>query len=171
VSAVFWGKQKFGEVTYDLTHLRPMMLEVKPAAQPDRIVRVVASFGGHTFTKERKDGDPSSLRTGSLNDPRTFCPCRYKYSLQLPGIIEDATRGRVCKSHSDNYLIVRELPGLNGPYAVIFKMEKGSVPGIDARMFVISAHERLNPFPRMQEINFVKLATRIADGLPPMGRK
>lgn len=140
------------------------MLKVTPRAEPDRVVSVVASFGLHTFTKDRCRNDPTELHMGPANDPRSFCSIRHALSLNLPAIIRDAANGRVCFTHNGYFLLARNLPSIQKDYAAILKFEKGEVPGIDVRMFVISAHLRMNPFPKMDEINFVKLVTRIANG-------
>jgi hypothetical protein len=164
VSAIYWGKQQIGTETIDLSHLDPFMFGVTPRAEPTRTINVIASFGLHTFTKEREDTHPVHLHMGTVNDPRTFCFDRLKCSLKLREIIMEASRGRVCFSHRENFLIARNLAGVTGQYAAIFKIEKSPAPNV-VRMFVISAHERLRPLPVLKEINFVKLVTNVSDGV------
>ena len=165
MSAIYWGVQRFGEETFDLSHLRPFMVTVTPAKQPDRTINVVVSFGFHVFTRKRAAGDSGKYFMGTANDPRTFSPERLECSRQLPLIIREACSGRVQFSHSESFRIPRQLPKTEGEYATIFRLEKSDAGESCVRMFVISAHLR-EPLVNPREINFAKLVTCVADGLP-----
>jgi hypothetical protein len=169
VSTIDWGVRKFGGETYDLSHLKPFAIEVTPAKQPQRRVRVAVSFGFHTFTRKRRTGDPGHLILGTANSARTICADRLECSKHLPDIIRQASAGRVRVSHDGNYLIPTIIPIVMIEHATIFKLEQSVGENSDVRMFVISGHPRPHQ-PDLREVNFVKLVTRVADGLPPLGK-
>jgi hypothetical protein len=168
VSAYLWGKKKLHGSVYDLSHLHPFLLEVIPGNAEALRVKVVVSFGLHTFTRERHNEDTPDLFMGENGDPRSFCPIRYACSLHLPNLIKraGAIGGNVYFSHQGNFLVVDNVPAVKGEYAAIFKIEPATTEGVEARMFVISAHERIKPLAKLEKISLYTLVRKVAAGEP-----
>jgi hypothetical protein len=116
-------------VRYPLTHLHPFIQVIKlPATDrhPARSVGLHVSFGLHTFTRavELCDGDHELYRDN--REVRTFCPTRYKRSLELPGIIRTLERRR-CEfargfNGPVNYVTVEMTDGTR--YAAFFDLRR-----------------------------------------------
>jgi hypothetical protein len=175
VSAYCWGKKHLRGSVYDLSHLDPFVLDVHPCAEGVNPLKVIVSFGMHTFTRKRKSEDTSDLFMGKNGDPRSFCPVRYACSLYLPNLIRSAgTPGcSVYFSHRENFLVVDHVPAVKGEYAAVFKIEcaKTNDHDIAARMFVISAHERINPLATLEKISFFTLVRKTSSGEPLRHKK
>ncbi|WP_159080009.1 hypothetical protein [Methyloceanibacter sp. wino2] len=159
---MYWPKVTIDGTEYDLSHLDPYSIEVSPAAPDAPTFKVGVSFGCHTFTRERQDGDPISHHFEHRGDVRTFCPKRYELSKLLPELIGNQI-GRVYFSH-DSYLIAYALDGLAYPYVVVFKMSKAKIPDLDTRMFVTTAHEKSSMASKSPAITFATLVDSTAKG-------
>ena len=135
-----WGKRKIAGTEYNLTHLDPFIL---PVNLGNRSVRLQVSFGAHAFTREFVQGDTPDLRFMDGNVARTFCIDRYGHSLRLPEAVCQAVEGDVC--FSKNQLVLNtSLPGLTGPYLVVFDIRKTAGKRFDAKLHVRTAHHRPN---------------------------
>jgi hypothetical protein len=156
-----WGSFSGGGVDYDLTHLSPFTLSVTPKAEGSPTFKVLVSFGHHTFTKELNGVDPGDMKFDHNGDVRCFCPSRHGHSLALPGIVVANAGGRAYFSQTRNYLLVENLPGVVGPYAVFFNMERAKVKGIDAAMFIVSAYPK-PALPAKKDLPAITFATLVA---------
>lgn len=132
-----WGSKKIAGQVFDLRHLNPIMIRIPPSGNL-RGYRVRVTFGLHTFTKE---WDPSvhtpDYRMSHGPDERCFCPVRHGHSLHLPGIIRGATVAYF--SQRADFLLINNIPGVSGQYAVFFKLFKGTSVKFDARMSLTSS--------------------------------
>lgn len=163
-----WPLFSSGGTDYDLDHLRGMVVEVTPKADDARTYRVLIRFGFHTFTKEAKDGDDPSLHIREGSETRCFCPVRYNASKNLREIFRSAAGGKAYFDSTDRtYLLVEQLEGFSGPYAVFFKAEKASsIKNIDVIIFVVSAYEKPKLPQRLPKITFATLVANVAAGRP-----
>lgn len=171
MSGIIWTKKKIRGVVYDLRHLNPFLLDVVPGADGVEPLKVLVSFDIHTVTRERFPADTPDLFFGENGDPRSFDATRYGCSLLLPDLLRKGAKGNVYFSHQDKYLMVGNIPLVSGEYATVFALRPSKMKGVDARMFVISAHERRNPLGQMEAISFFTLVRNIANGHPPRGQK
>jgi hypothetical protein len=79
--------------------------------------------------------------------------------------------GKAYFSQTRNFLLVENLPGINGPYAVFFKVEKAKSKDFDVAMFVVSAYEKPDLPRRLPKITFATLISKTANGQPIMRPK
>jgi hypothetical protein len=137
-----WGKKQIAGVVYALGHLDPFVMDVKPKAADAPTYKVHVSFGCHTFTKAWDDSYSPDLLFTSDGEERCFCTDRHGYSLHLPGIVQHAAGGKAHFSRVDNFLIVRTLPRVNGPYAIFFDVVQARSQDFDVAMSVVSAYPK-----------------------------
>lgn len=163
-----WGSRTIAGVTYDLTHLDGFAMGVTPkrAGAPTYNVRV--EFGAHTFTRDLLDTDTPDYHFWDGNTLRCFCTYRHGNSLFLPDLIKAASGGKAYFGNKDRrYLIIENVEGLNAPYAVVFKLDNEAAnQTYDARMFVVSAHERPGLPPRIPRIGLGTLVDLTVQGKP-----
>jgi hypothetical protein len=62
-------------------------------------------------------------------------------------------------------LLVEQLPGVNGPYAVFFNVQKSKQANLDVVLFVASAYEKPNLVKAMPAISFTALIAKASRGL------
>lgn len=161
-----WGSFNGGGVEYDLSHLAPFTLNVTPKAVGAPTFKVLVSFGHHTFTREMNGHDPGDMKFVHGTDERCFCTVRHGHSILLPGIVTANAGGRAYFSKTRNYLLVENLPGVVGPYAVFFNIERAKIANVDAAMFVVSAYPKpaLPPVRELPRITFATLVAKTARG-------
>ena len=160
-----WGSFEYGGQVHNLTHLDPFTIAVTPkaAGAPTWTVRV--SFSHHTFTRELRPGDTPEQEYAVGSDVRCFCVDRYPLSHQLPGIIQANANGRAYFAQNRNFMFVENVPGLQGPYAIFFNIERArNLPGIDATMFVVSAYEKL-ALPPIRSLQAITMPTLVGKTL------
>jgi hypothetical protein len=153
-----FGKKRIAGVDYDLGHLDSFKLEVKPKGEnaPTYVVRV--SFGFHCFTRAIVANDSPGLYMTQGSERRCFCFDRYELSKELVGMIRYAANGRAYFGEKSNFLIVESLSRQNAPYVAFFDIEKAKKSGgVDAVMFVTSAHLRPNLPDRLPAVSFATL--------------
>jgi hypothetical protein len=155
-----WTEKIIGGRTYSLAHLQPFTVLVTPKAEGAPTFKVLVSFSSHPFSKEWCDSDPESHKIIDGDEIRCFCPIRHGHSLHLPSIVQAGTNGRAYFSLRDNFLLVHNLPGLNGPYAVFFSIEKARAKGVDAVMFVASAYHKPDLPKHIPAITFATLVAK-----------
>lgn len=149
-------------IDYDLTHLNPFTIDVTPS-QPDApTYKVLVSFGHHTFTRTFDPvTDRAEYHYSEGDDARCFCPDRHLSSKNLRGLIAYHSKGKAYFSQRRNYMLLDQPLG-GTPYAVFFNLEKANrIPGVDATMFVISAHPRDN-LPARNRIPSMSYATLLS---------
>lgn len=164
-----WNNFVIGQTSYDLSHLSPFTLFVTPKADDAPTFKVLVSFGHHTFTRELRVDDPPETRFAHGNDDRCFCPVRHQHSLALPRIVNEGSFGRAYFSQTRNFLLIEDLPGVEGPYAVFFNIEKAkNLKGIDASLFIVSAYAKpgLPPKKKLPAITFATLVSKTVAGEP-----
>lgn len=142
-----WGKFEADDLEYDLSHLDPFTMKVEPKDGSAQY-HVLVTFGHHAFTRELKDEDPPDYHFTVDADTRCFCKHRHEYSCNLPAIIESSANGKAYFSQGRNFLLIEDLPGVVGPYAVFFNVEKAKAKGLDASLFVVSAYPKPNMPPK-----------------------
>lgn len=157
-----WGSRKIRGTEYSLKHLDPFTL---PVLCGDRSYRVQVSFGAHSFTREVKEGDTPDLRFMDGGQARTFCVHRYAHSLHLPAAICSAVEGDVCVSRN-TYVLDTTLPGLAGPYLVVFNLRRERGKRFDARLEVRSAHHRPNLEKGLARAKFKVVLASVINGKP-----
>jgi hypothetical protein len=160
---VAWNKFVIGHTSYDLSHLKPFTLSVTPKSDNAPTFKVLVSFGHHTFTRELSEGDPPEMKFSHGSDDRCFCPVRHEHSLALPRIVNEGASGRAYFSQTRNFLLVENLPGVEGPYAVFFNIEKAkNLKGVDASLFIVSAYAKpsLPPKRKLPAITFATLVSK-----------
>jgi len=129
--------------------------------------KVHVSFGMHTFTKEWDAAiHTPDYRMVHGPDERCFCPIRHGHSLHLPKIVSGATVAYF--SQRTDFLLIDNIPGVTGQYAVFFNLRKASSPHFDARMFISSAYEKvkLPPKKALSAIPFAVLVAKKIAGEP-----
>jgi hypothetical protein len=138
-----WGSRHIAGVVYDLQHLNPFDMTATPQHVGAGTYKVRVSFGAHTFTRKLEPTDTPDLHFLDGGETRCFCTKRHGYSIHLPEIVRNGVTGRAYFGNRDmRYLFVEQLPCLNPPYVVAFKVERAKDRSHDATMFVVSAHER-----------------------------
>lgn len=160
-----WGKKQIKGTVYDLGHLDPFTFQVTPKAAdaPTYNVRVV--FGCHTFTREWLATDTPDFRVTDGSHVRCFCPTRHGHSLHLPTAVAKAANGKAYFGNQANFLIVENLPGLNEPYAIFFRMVR-SRGEYSAIMDVQSAYPKPIEVNKLDKITFATLVGHTAAGRP-----
>src|SRR6185503_13627144 len=128
--------------------------------------KVFVSFGFHTFTRKWEHDDKPAYRYAHGGEQRCFCPIRYGHSLHLPSIIHKGLDGKAYFSQTRNFLLIENLAGMNGPYAVFFNVERAKSNEFDVAMFVVSAYEKPELPLRLPKITFATLISKTAAGLP-----
>jgi hypothetical protein len=151
-----FGKKRIAGVDYDLGHLDPFTIEVKPKGEDVPIYVVRVTFGFHCFTREIGPEDFADLHMTHGKERRCFCQERYELSKELVDVIKYAANGRVYFGEKSNFLIVESLSQHNAPYVAFFDVEKAKKSdGVDAVMFVTSAHLRPKLPDRLPAVSFV----------------
>ncbi|HZT01233.1 MAG TPA: hypothetical protein VFA39_03075 [Steroidobacteraceae bacterium] len=163
-------------VRYSLAHLHPFIQVIElPATDrhPARSVGLHVSFGLHTFTRavELHDGDDELY--GDNREVRTFCPARYKRSLELPGIIRtlESRRCEFARGMSGgqvNYVTVEMADGTR--YAAFFDVRRLKKVGPDAVHLMVQSAMCSNRVSRRrgraESTSMPSSATRSAELLP-----
>jgi hypothetical protein len=159
----------FNGQPHSLAHLEPFTISVTPKAPGAPTFRVLVNFGHHTFTREVQPGDdPTHLYTVD-GDVRCFCPIRHGLSANLPDIVQGSNKAYLSEGY--NYLFVENLPGLTGPYAVFFTVQRaGTIKNVDAILRVVSAYEKLALPKRLQAITMATLVSKVV-GVAPIVRR
>lgn len=172
-----WGGFAAAGIDYDLSHLDPLILVVTPDGAGAGY-RVLVTFGHHTFTREMRESDDPEWRYTVRGDPRCFCPERHGCSVYLPGIIQASAHARAYFSQGRNYLLIEDLPGLSGPYAIFFNLGRARDRAFDVNLFVVSAYPKPNlpPRRRLSAITMPTLIGKTARGEritrpPPRAKK
>lgn len=115
-----WTDHVQDGVTFAVSHLRPVFVDhsipaIEPTAKkPGRVARVVKlriSYSHHCFTQalgKVPNANPDHYYncTKRPNDPRVFCPVRWKESFALPGII--AALKNCYFTRHDNYFVWKD---------------------------------------------------------------
>jgi len=161
-----WGTFNCASGVYDLSHLDPFVMGVTPKAVGAPTFRVLVSFGHHAFTREILMGDAPDMHFAHNGDARCFCLLRHGHSQNLPNILRGASGRKAFFSQNHNYLLVEQIAGLAGPYAVFFNIQQATGKNIDARLFVVSAYSKPNLPPRLPGVPFVALVANVSKGLP-----
>jgi hypothetical protein len=156
---VGWRAFSAAGIHYDLSHLDPFLLVVTPKAGSVDY-RALVTFGHHTFTRELRPSDDAALRYESGSDFRCFCPERHGHSMHLPRIINASANARAYFSHGRNYLLIEDMPGLRGPYAVFFNLAKARGTDFDVNLFVVSAYPKPN-LPMRKRLEAITMPTLI----------
>jgi hypothetical protein len=160
-----WTEQVIGGRSYPLSHLQPFTVSVTPKAEDAPTYKLYVSFGFHTFSKEWEDDQPIDHKLVLGKEERCFCPIRHGHSLHLPSIIrQQAETGRAYFSQTQNFLLIKSLPGLNGPYAVFFNIERAKSSTFHAAMFIVSAYEKPGIPKHLPKIGFATLVAKTAKG-------
>ena len=157
-----WGKRKIAGTEYNLTHLNPFIL---PVNLGERTVRLQVSFGAHAFTREFVDGDTPDLKFMDGNTARTFCIDRYGHSLRLPEAVCQAVNGLVCLS-KNKLVLNTSLPGLAGPYLVVFDIRRANGKRFEAKLHVRTAHHRPNLDQNLPCAKFSVVVANVISGRP-----
>ena len=161
--SVSWGKFAAAGIEYDLTHLDPFVLRVRPSSPGAPIFAVRVQFGAHCFTKKSSQIDSADFRFMDGGKERCFCPIRHERSLDLPSIVKNARSGFAYTSQRQNYLLVK--PDENAtPYAVFFDLKAVRSGKYDAVMSVVSAYLKPNLATQLPSIPFTALIARTARG-------
>lgn len=165
-----WGKFIVDGAERDFTHLDPFVMDVTPKAAGAPTYKVLVSFSHHAFTREILPADDPARYFGPPNDIRCFCEERHGLSARLPDLIKKASGGRAffpSRSHARqrNFIVVEWENG-KPPYLVPFNLAKATTSGVDATMFILSAHPRpdLPPRSRLDAISFATLVSKVVRG-------
>jgi hypothetical protein len=132
---------------------------------------VLVSYGLHCFARELQPGDHPDFHIPDNGKFRCMCPSRTALSKNLPGIIRAAAKGLAFFSQDKNMLLVEELDGRLGPYAVFFNVRKSRKRGLDVVMFVASAYEKPGLPERLSAVPFIALIAKAAKGQIPFRPK
>lgn len=159
-----WGKNIIRGVEYDLTHLDPFVIRVRPQAPNAPIMPVRVQFGCHCFTRDANDRDHADFHFPDGKAVRCFCVTRHGWSLQLPAMVRAASAGDAYSSEKHKtFLLVKGLDG--GPYVVCFKLRSANSKKYAATMTVVSAYQKPNLDPELPAMPFVALVSRTARGI------
>jgi hypothetical protein len=135
---------------YSLTHLHPVIQQIELATtgkHSARVVQLHVSFGLHTFTRavEAHDMDEDLYRDN--REVRTFCPARYKRSLELPGIIRTLETRRCEFARGErsniNYVTIELASG--DRYAAFFDLRRFKKVGPNAVHLTVQSAYVLDP--------------------------
>lgn len=167
-----WGTATAGAKVYDLSHLDSFPVDVQPNAEGAQTYRVLVHFSHHVFTRDIVPTDEPLWHYGPPHDVRCICDQRHTLSLKLPDLIRSAVTGKAyftSPNHPEqrNMLLVKADPG-GPPYLVVFNLERARKRGLDAIMFVVSAHPRpgMPSARQMDSIRFPTLVAKIVRGEP-----
>jgi hypothetical protein len=161
-----WGSKRIAGVDYDLTHLDGFDMDVEAKHAPaQQFYKVRVRFGAHTFTRDLLDSDTPDFHFLDGGVWRCFCPIRHSCSTHLPRIVQAAANGRAFFGNKhEKFLLVENLDGLNAPYVIAFTMTQSKAPGVDAAMFVVSAHDRPGLPKNLPVIHFTTLVSLTVQG-------
>ena len=159
-----WQDLTLNGCSYSLAHLQPFTTQVTPKGLNAPTFKMYVSFGPHAFSTKWDDSQPEHYKMHFGQDVRCFCPIRHRHSLNLPSIVQAAVSGRAYFSQNRNYLLIDKLPGLIGPYAVFFNIEKAKSKDFHAAMFVVSAYEKPELSKSLPTITFATLVAKTARG-------
>lgn len=160
-----WGQFVVRGTPYDLTHLDPFTMTVRPQAAGAPIRRVRVKFGSHCFTRDVDVQDHSDFHFQDGKATRTFCLMRHRWSLDLPALIRAARSGYAYSNgHKRNFLLVK--PQNGAPYTAFFNVNAVRSKKLDAVMTVVSAYEKPNLLPEFPSVPFVALIGQTANNLP-----
>jgi hypothetical protein len=162
-----WGKRIIRGTEFDLTHLDDAVIDVEGEGKEPPTYRVLVSYGHHCFAREYRPEDHPDFYILENGDLRCFCPIRTALSVQLPKIVREAANGLAYFSQDKNMLLVEEIEGLAGPYAVFFNIRQSKQKSLDAVMFVASAYEKLALPERLPAVRFKALVAKAAKGHEP----
>lgn len=171
-AGIAWDAHQQEEDTYSLNHLHPHQVEhVIPAkgSNPERRYQVHVSYGLHCFTRKEKDNEqvPDAAWYSDSRESRVFCPERWEFSKQLPGII--STLGeRKCFHTQGVEFVTLKVIGLEREveYAVFFTVSKAGKSQADLNLFVNSAHERYNKLKHKKPISYSIILMNRMKGKP-----
>ena len=139
-----------GAERYSLAHLHPFIQEIELAATEKhsaRIVQLHVSFGLHTFTRAVQAHDRDGDLYWDNREVRTFCPARYKRSLELPGIIRTLETRRCEFARGErgniNYVTIELASG--DRYAAFFDLRRFRKVGPNAVHLTVQSAYVLDP--------------------------
>jgi hypothetical protein len=128
---VQWRAFRYGQNTYDLTHLHPrqvIYLQQAKEDKPERRYKVDVTFTLHCFTRGLKSGEQpdNALLYSDPRETRVFDFRRYSLSLQLPGIIDTLLEQKCFHTGQSNFFTVKLIDENGTPveYEVFFKAYK-----------------------------------------------
>lgn len=160
---------------YRLTHLHPFIRQIELTTTEkhvERVVQLYVSFGLHTFTRAVQSHDRDVDLYRDNREVRTFCPARYKRSLELPEIIRTLETRRCEFARSErgnvNYVTIELASG--DRYAVFFDLRRFRKVGPNAlHLTVQSAYvlEPSKPSPGRGRIHFHALLGHTLRGTIP----
>ena len=161
-----WPARISGGVERDFSHLDDSEIYVTPKNAGAPTYRVRVSYELHCFARTANPDDPADHLFPEGQNMRCFCPDRYRCSLELPRIIAAAPSSRVFFSQRRDMLVVEQLPGLVGPYAIFFNAEKFKRGGYDAALFVVSAYEKPELPTQLPAVSFATLISNLVNARP-----
>lgn len=162
-----WNTFNYNQTGYDFAHLDPYIFEYDLTEHHlvKKKLNIRVAFSHHCFTKGLKVDDnkrpvldschPDLLFMQKPEDPREFCPDRYKMSFQIPQMINDFIKKRVLHTGKRNYLY---MPDGSELYFDVTKVTNKKYP-YDLNIYVRSHYVRTqgNP-PNAGPIGFHILA-------------
>ena len=164
---VEWEAFSHNEVTYDLSHLWPVLwLYEQPATKNKqaRIYRIRIIYSLHCFTKGKEDHHDPLLSYADAREARTFCVDRHNQSYALPDVIKNIGNGYVLHTGHLNYLRV-DIG--NSQYEVYFSVTRSNEEGADLQIYVQSAYIRTRGGqPKAGKIRFSVIAFNTLNNKP-----
>nr|WP_063572571.1 hypothetical protein [Luteibacter rhizovicinus] len=99
--------------SYGIAHLRTKVISYRLLLDKQQVsVDLHVYYANHCYTRSRTAKDPEEAvlfrewKKDDTLDERVFCSQRYKFSLQLPRLIEDLSHA-VCYRGNDNHVFYR----------------------------------------------------------------
>jgi len=168
------------ENTYKFDHLDPFVMLIK-SDMAKKTLRVQFRFTNHCFTEKH---DPLTHPEGwpVLHDingiERTFCPIRYRLSLELPDILKKLAdpQTKVFQTAAKrNWAYSLKIEDPEGPFHIFFEIKKTSPKDKayqDINIVIESAyHETTKPPMLLGDVGFVLLCGRAYCGKPLATRR
>jgi hypothetical protein len=143
-----------GDLTYGFDHLNPFTFSFH-SELAKRTLSIHVTFSNHCFSKAC---DPEASQAGETTidagaRPRTFCPVRYRLSLDLPTIVANLNQPHIKvwqTAAQRNWAYSLRIENPEGPYHIFFEVRRAapSKPQ-DLNLVVESAYHQTQAPPKL----------------------
>lgn len=161
-----WPPFSVDGAAVDLSHLAPISLTCPitpavPGVPP--ALEIGVRYSSHCFTDHFVDGSSEpDLLWMDHKQRRVFCRQRYRWSLNLPAIMQNLPNAKVQQTHERrNYVRFETIDPAQPQYGVFFTLRRRQVDGCHLSLFVESAYCDPNPNPTAGQVRFKVLAAKV----------
>lgn len=159
-----------GGVTYNMSHLNPMVIQVPFEAQT---FETLVDFSCHCFT-EKFDAHVHTEADSYLHngEKRAFDVERHRLSLALPGQLATLGNQTIYHTQQESFFFLRTVNSLGAtvPYVVFLRSFKSNKENLDVVVNVSSAYTKPGMTKRAAPVKFSRMVNARAKNLHlPLG--